>query len=553
MSQHAQYLVREFLHATQWNAWDNHYGTLTHPSRQLLDFAVPVGTVVTTASRPTPALAPSLTLQSLVPALESGATATYPPTPAPTLGAPVNPLLAGQLAYLFTSAPLDRRSSKRAAKGRDRLDFKDLVQSYPLGDLPVRPDLREDARPTWQGGNRTVSPDYLLYGRLYAPAPRLDALYIRRFSPTVQGLVSLITVPSPPPPPTLTWESGDPIASLSASTMSSAAAAAAAAAGPTSGPLARLSELELKLQHDTGRWSTEYSYAVGDGMWGLRGLYNFGRWGDPGSASVPAPVPPAAGGAGPLEQTELEAATTPTSDALTGAAAGGQDEMPTGLKGRWSAGGEIYFSAQERSAGVSTALRFVTIPESVGGPAAANQPPTYVTATLNPIMGQLSTAYAVQAGRDTRFASRFEFNLYSYESDLTFGGEWFQRRSPPPLSAAPTATAAAAASQHGEGTMASAPHQEDAASKSSEFDAFGRGADDEETRKRRLNHDADDEILSVLKVRASTSSDLAILWEGRVGDFIVSAGVVADLRLATRSRGRLSPIRSVGLGVSYWG
>lgn len=349
--------------------------------------------------------------------------------------------------------------------------------------------------------------DYLLYGRLYAPTPRLDALYIRRFSPTVQGLVSLITVPSPPPPPTLTWESGDPTASLSAS------ASGAAAAGPTSGPLARLSELEIKLQHDTGRWSTEYSYAVGDGMWGLRGLYNFGRWGDPGSANAPAPVSPlAAGGAGPLEQNDEDAlaskyvaAAAPDTAAVAGtglgtaAAAGQVDEMPTGLKGRWSAGGELYFSAQERSAGVSTALRFVTIPEQAGGP--PNQPPTYVTATLNPIMGQLSTAYAVQAGRDTRFASRFDFNLYSYESDLTFGGEWFQRRTPP--APPPPPPYAKVGIESGGGDASS---KDESASTSAEFDAFGRGADDEDTRKRRLNHDADDEVLSVLKVRASTSS-----------------------------------------------
>lgn len=41
-------------------------------------------------------------------------------------------------------------------------------------------------------------------------------------------------------------------------------------------------------------------------------------------------------------------------------------------------------------------------------------------------------------------------------------------------------------------------------------------------------------------------------WEGRLGDFLVSLGVVADLRLATQSRGRASPIRSVGVGISYW-
>lgn len=326
-------------------------------------------------------------------------------------------------------------------------------------------------------------PEYLLYGRLYAPTPRLDALYIRRISPTLQGHVSLITVPSPAPPPTLTWESGDPTASLSASSTANAAAAAAAAA-PSSGPLARLSELEFKVQQDTGRWSTEYSYAVGDGMWGIRGLYNFGRFGDPSAAAAATPVKPVA----PTPATAAPESSDEARLAPAEAGASNPDETPTGLKGRWSAGGELYFSAQERSGGISTALRFVTVPESAGAP--PNQPPTYVTATLNPLMGQLSTAYAVQADRDTRFASRFDFNLYSYESDLTVGGEWFQRRTAP-TSGGSLLRGTAARTEGGAGTQ---------------FDAFGRGEDDEETRRRRANHDAEDEVLSVFKVRASTSS-----------------------------------------------
>lgn len=50
-----------------------------------------------------------------------------------------------------------------------------------------------------------------------------------------------------------------------------------------------------------------------------------------------------------------------------------------------------------------------------------------------------------------------------------------------------------------------------------------------------------------------TVQDLALLWEGRLGDFLVSAGIVADLRLASGKGGRVSPIRSVGVGIQYWG
>ncbi|GAA5907741.1 hypothetical protein JCM8208_005504 [Rhodotorula glutinis] len=529
MSQQAAYLLREFLQSTNWSTWDNHYASFTHPPRQLLDFTVPTGLALSTSSRPTLGLTPGLTLSSLVPE----AVPSYPPTPAPVLGPPGTALLAGQLSYLFTSAPLFPTSSRRSAKGAQRIRFKDVVGSFPLGSVPVRPELREDALPTWSGGERVDRADYLLYGRLYAPTPRLDALYVHRFAPTLQALVSLITVPSPAPAPTLSWESPDPSSLAASSSASTTAGAGPPASAPaaTSGPLARLSELELKLQQDTGRWSAEYSYAVGDGMWGVRGLYNFGRSGAPGGGGAGA-------GAGAHDEPLMAhegAGVGETAEQDDG----GDGETPGGLKGRWSAGGEIYFSAQERSAGVSTGVRFVTVPESAGGPA---QPPTYATATLNPIMGQLQAAYAVQVGRDASLASRFDFNLYSYDADLTVGGEWFYRRAPPPSSSAPSSSR----------SMAQDKVEGGASSDTTTFDAFGRGADDDETRRRKRNLDADDEVLGVLKVRASTSSLVALLWEGRLGDFLVSAGLVADLRQATLSRGRRSPISSVGMSLSYW-
>ncbi|GAA5894343.1 hypothetical protein JCM5296_005144 [Sporobolomyces johnsonii] len=501
MSSHSAYLLREFFLATNWYNVDNHYASFTHPSRQLLDFAIQPGLHLSLASNPTRNFASGLALSSLVPETPN----TYPPTTAPVLGPPVSPLLAGQLTYLFSSAPVSATSTKRSAVGDERIRFKDLVQSFGTeAAVPQVPELREEVRPTWQRGERVDKSDFLLYGRLYAPSPRLDALYVHRLSATSQALISLITVPSPTPPPTLSWQNDDPSAS--------------AAAPTASGTAARLSELELKLQQDMGRWSAEYSYAVGDGMWGARGLYNFGRW-----------------GSGVALETETDAGER---DKLEGGGGGGggqrervvdeEDEMPTGLKGRWSAGGEVYFSAQERSAGLSTGLRFSTVPESAGGPP---QPPTTITATLNPIMGQLSTAYAVQTGKDSSLASRFDFNMYSYDADLTVGGEWFQRK--------------------GKSAKAKGHEREvDEAALPPTFDAFGRGHDDDAARRR--NNDADDEITAVLKVRASTNSDIAMLWEGRLGDFLVSLGLVADLRLATQSRGRVSPIRSVGVGISYW-
>ncbi|GAA5922038.1 Mdm10p [Sporobolomyces koalae] len=517
-SQQAAYLLREFYECTHWNHVDNHYASFTHQSRQILDFGVQSGLHLSIASHPTVNLASGLALSSLVP--ETNAIPHVQPqqqnsTTAPVLGAPVSPLLSGQLSYLFTSTPITATSTIRGATGSDRVKFKQVCHSYGTEvGIPSKPHLRDEVRPTWKGGERVDKSDYLLYGRLYAPNPRLDALYVHRMSRTTQLLVSLITVPCPTPSPTLSWQNNNSDDPSSSSTLSNSgpAGAAAASSSQAAGTLARLSELEFKLQQDRGRWSSEYSYAVGDGMWGARALYNFGKSGS--GASLP------------------DLTSQATSDPTRGLEEeDGEEEMPTGLKGRWSAGGEVYFSAQERSAGLSTGLRFSTIPESAGGP---SQPPTTVTATLNPIMGQLSTAYAVQTSKDSSLASRFDFNMYSYDADLSIGGEWFQRKN-----------------KKGKAKDTSI---EETRQTSGTFDAFGRGVGhgEEQGILKRKNNDAEDEITAVLKLRASTNSDVAMTWEGRLGDFLVSLGVVADLRLATQSRGRVSPIQSVGLGISYW-
>lgn len=43
-------------------------------------------------------------------------------------------------------------------------------------------------------------------------------------------------------------------------------------------------------------------------------------------------------------------------------------------------------------------------------------------------MGHLSTAYAARVSRDLALCSRFDFNMYSYESEWTMGAEWWIRR-----------------------------------------------------------------------------------------------------------------------------
>jgi mitochondrial distribution and morphology protein 10 len=155
-------------------------------------------------------------------------------------------------------------------------------------------------------------PDYLLYGRLYVPTGRLDALYSTRLSPTLQALIAAIS---------------DPRADLKQSQSTRTA----------SSP----SNIMFNLQHDTGRWCTEYTYSAEDSMLGVRMLHNFGKLAPPPSGSVSIvdeserSATSRGGGGGTMKMKRIDE----------------EDAMEGGLKGRISAGAEIYFSAKEKSAG----------------------------------------------------------------------------------------------------------------------------------------------------------------------------------------------------------
>jgi mitochondrial distribution and morphology protein 10 len=195
------------------------------------------------------------------------------------------------------------------------------------------------------------------------------------------------------------------------------------------------------LQHDVGKWCTEYTWSAEDGMWGLKFLHNFGRLGHPPDPTV-----------------DHERARTKRVDE--------EEPIEGGLRGRLSAGAEFYFSAKERSAGgeficlspfqlktgiilsVSTGIRFTTLPDatppsfqlppnasalssnfiSPKGP--PSQPPTTITALYNPIIGHLSGAYTARVSQDLSLSSRFEFNVYSLTSEWAMGAEWWLRKPP---------------------------------------------------------------------------------------------------------------------------
>jgi distribution and morphology protein 10 len=176
---------------------------------------------------------------------------------------------------------------------------------------------------------------------------------------------------------------------------------------------------------------------------------------------------------------------------------------------------------------MSTGLRFSTLPAatelpSSSSPSSTSHPtpistfPYTLTLTLTPITGSLSTTYSLRASPNLSFSSRFGFNVYSWESEMVAGCElwrraaksttpaddgleWARRKmrlhdfsAPLPGSPSPS-------------PLLSDPVQPEAAIKADES--------------------SDEAGDSVIKLRIDQSWNVRLLWEGRVKELLVSAGV----------------------------
>ena len=315
----------------------------------------------------------------------------------------------------------------------------------------------------------------MLYGHLHLPSSYLSALYLRRV-----GASSLLK-----------------LSSVSSSQLKNGGTVLAL------------------LSHDTGKYSSEYLFSTDGALLGVRGLWNFG-------------LDPRVGG----NRTESRCITESSSMSSTAITVPASQVNPLPPNGRFSAGCEIYYGLLNKSGGMSTGLRFTTLPSHSGFPYT-------MTATLNPLMGNLSSTYTVKAGDALTLCSRFDFNVYSYESELQAGLElWRSRRKVwEELGDLAWAKQKIVQLRWQESTSPgnSLSLLQEKRSPALFPEACQAGDEDENT-------------AGVLKARVSHNSTISLLWEGRVKELLYSAGVTMDFSKSARQGGIF---RGVGIEFAY--
>lgn len=329
-------------------------------------------------------------------------------------------LVDGSLSYLYTSLPLHTTSQS------SKIDLHDVIRGYrQIQELrtPDEPWMWEE----WHNGRRIDKRDTLMYGRMYLPLSTLEALYLRRISPTQQLKLSAVSDSR--------LRNGGTILALH--------------------------------QYDVGKFSTDTLYSTDGGLVGVRGLYNFGP--DP---RTDTPEPP---------------------------------RIEDRFYGRFSAGAELYYGSLNKSGGMSVGGRFATLPAHNGIPLTA-------TLTLNPLMGNLSTTYAVRAGRDLSLCSKFDFNVYSYESDFMVGLELWRMKAKAPRKIV-RSMEAKLAWKLDEVVDPPVPEPE--------------------------------QVSGVLKARIDQNFKIGLLWEGRIKELMFTLGSSIDMKR------RDQPFRALGLELQY--
>lgn len=133
------------------------------------------------------------------------------------------------------------------------------------------------------------------------------------------------------------------------------------------------------LQNNTAKYLREVIYSTNESLIGVRCLYN---WGTTFSKSINPHLVP-----------KFENSVV-------------------------SLGTELWFAARSMSPGLSSALRYSTRSTSTGKPLT-------MTLAVNPILGHISLTYTVKTSVASTFCSKYDFNFFSYASNLSLGFELY--------------------------------------------------------------------------------------------------------------------------------
>ncbi|ODQ64609.1 mitochondrial distribution and morphology protein 10 [Nadsonia fulvescens var. elongata DSM 6958] len=408
MRTYMDYVLRCFYESTGWNE-DNIYPNITLTSQSLLDFKVPNGFGLNLSSQSSPNSASTYNLTNLG-------------------------FVSGSVAYLYSSKPLCNIQSTKS------MDLKDVVTGYKLL-TPLRETESRLYWNQWHGAARNQKRDTLYYGRMYLPGRGLEAMLVRRLSPTTQLLITCVS----------------------------------------DSHLKNGGTLTMHYQRDVGQWCNELIYSTNEALLGVRGMFNFGYH---------------------RKLREYYNAS------------------------RLSIGGELYYGVLNKSPGLSIAARYVANSAYTGTPLT-------LTLTCNPLVGHLSTAYSLMASNSTQLSSRFDFNVYSYMSDLSIGCEIWKNKYTVGSQSGPSDTA---------------PEIVDIKSPEFAVKRESRLSSRQSSSFTMSNGTCvpEEEFTNVLKASTSFGSrNVKLLWEGRYKELLLSSGVMVNLVDGT------PVISTIGVEVQY--
>jgi len=257
------------------------------------------------------------------------------------------------------------------------------------------------------------------------------------------------------------------------------------------------------LQKNTPTFLREFIYSTNESLFGFRCLYNFGM--NEGTSAI--------------DHTQY---TKKFDNSVM------------------SLGTEIWYAARTMLPGLSTAFRYSTRSTSTGKPLT-------MTLACNPILGHISSTYTVKTSVSSSFCSKYDFNIFSYASNLSLGFELYNYSQP------------LKSSEHNEDDVSHVsipeePSKDRIINVIQDSDNYFRinpnllpSANADATRAFQ-NLVNESNFSSVVKCSTSLSDRLLkVLWEGRVKDFLVSAGVKVGINPSTGN----PELNRFGISFSY--